>query len=169
MRTAQGRGWVIKVGRRGGRLHIKIIYFSSWKLEWWANTVMAKAGRGALTLFLENFPPWFIWGQESHRMEQQFHPVLPVWACRRVYSVTWLLTLVSDFPTGWGSGGCMWGFWPYPCLPPIYTSRPPSCPLLFTHGSCQANFSPTRDCASSTKVRTGLLDPPVHTGPRGPT
>lgn len=62
----------------------------------------------------------------------------------------------------------MWGFWQYPCLRPIYTSRPPSCPLLFTHGSCQANISPTRDCASSTKVRTGLLDPLCIQAPEVP-
>ena len=53
---------------------------------------------------------------------------------------------------GCGSGGSRWGCWQCPCLQPICTSRPRSFPLLFTHGSRQANFSPTRDCASSTKT-----------------
>ena len=76
---------------------------------------------------------------------------------------------VSDFPTGCGSGGSRWGCWWCPCLQPICTSRPRSFPLLSTHGSRQANFSPTRDCASSTKVRTGLFGTLHVKGPMGPT
>lgn len=45
------------------------------------------------------------------------------------------------------------GLWAVPLLVAYPRITPDShFPLLFTHGSCQANFSPTRDYASSTKT-----------------
>lgn len=61
---------------------------------------IAVTGRGALTFSLENFPPWFIGGLESHHVVQQF-PTLShqLGACRRVQCHL-TAYLVSDFPTG---------------------------------------------------------------------
>jgi len=141
---------------------MKIIYFPL-KLERRPNTAMAVGGR-------VHFLPWLTWRTRQSPHSAEIHPLLDRFgACRSCALSPDRSQQVSDFPTGCGSGGYRWGCWRCPCLRPICTSRPRSFPPLFTHGSRQANFSPTRDCASSTKVRTGLFGTLHVKGPMGPT
>ena len=113
---------------------MKIIYFPL-KLERRPNTAMAVGGR-------VHFLPWLTCRTRQSPHSAEIHPLLDRFgACRSCALSPDCSHQVSDFPTGCGSGGYRWGCWRYPCLRPICTSRPRSFPLLFTHGSRQANFS----------------------------
>lgn len=166
MRIAQGRGWVIKMGRRGGWLHIKIIYFSSWKLEWWANMVIAIAGRGAHLRSGKIFRHGsFIGGQESHHMVQQFHPVWPVWACRHVYNVTWLLTPGLWFSHRMREWWVQVGLLAIPLLAAYLYIPPPKFSPALHSWKLSGKFFTYKGLRIFYQGKNRTVGPPVHTGP----